>query len=104
MIVQASGITVVWAAQVAHGETSLIERNGEETFQGLDNLLTVTRYYSLVIGPPTLLPEFIVTARSTSAEVTGIHHHDWNLKSMWSHPESVLSEQDHRLLENFPRR
>ncbi|VDA81461.1 Aminodeoxychorismate synthase component 2 [Klebsiella pneumoniae] len=39
---------------VMHGKTSLIEHNGEGVFQGLNNPLTVTRYHSLVIDPPTL--------------------------------------------------
>ncbi len=45
-----------------HGKTSLIEHNGEGVFQGLNNPLTVTRYHSLVIDPPTLPSEFNVTA------------------------------------------
>ena len=56
-IAQAFGATIVRAAQVMHGKTSLIEHNGEGVFQGLNNPLTVTRYHSLVIDPPTLPPE-----------------------------------------------
>lgn len=87
-----------------HGKTSLIEHNGEGVFQGLNNPLTVTRYHSLVIDPPTLPPEFIVTARSASAEIMGIRHRDWDLEGMQFHPESILSEQGHQLLENFLKR
>ena len=56
-IAQAFGATIVRAAQVMHGKTSLIEHNGEGVFQGLNNPLTVTRYHSLVIDPPTLPSE-----------------------------------------------
>ena len=71
-IAQAFGATIVRAAQVMHGKTSLIEHNGEGVFQGLNNPLTVTRYHSLVIDPPTLPSEFNVTARSASGEIMGI--------------------------------
>ncbi len=67
-IAQAFGATIVRAAQVMHGKTSLIEHNGEGVFQGLNNPLTVTRYHSLVIDPPTLPSEFNVTARSASGD------------------------------------
>lgn len=87
-----------------HGKTSLIEHNGEGVFKGLNNPLTVTRYHSLVIDPPTLPADFIVTARSTSGEIMGIRHRQWDLEGVQFHPESILSEQGHQLLENFLKR
>lgn len=100
-IAQAFGATIVRAAQVMHGKTSLIEHNGEGVFQGLNNPLTVTRYHSLVIDPPTLPSEFNVTARSASGEIMGIRHREWDLEGVQFHPESILSEQGHQLLANF---
>ncbi len=100
-IARAFGATIVRAAQVMHGKTSLIEHNGEGVFQGLNNPLTVTRYHSLVIDPPTLTSEFNVTARSASGEIMGIRHREWDLEGVQFHPESILSEQGHQLLANF---
>ena len=103
-IAQAFGATIVRAAQVMHGKTSLIEHNGEGVFQGLNNPLTVTRYHSLVIDPPTLPSEFNVTARSASGEIMGIRHREWDREGVQFHPESILSEQGHQLLANFLKR
>ncbi|MGK2725936.1 aminodeoxychorismate synthase component 2 [Klebsiella pneumoniae] len=103
-IAQAFGATIVRAAQVMHGKTSLIEHNGEGVFQGLNNPLTVTRYHSLVIDPPTLPSEFNVTARSASGEIMGIRHREGDLEGVQFHPESILSEQGHQLLANFLKR
>ncbi|HGY1172009.1 TPA: aminodeoxychorismate synthase component 2 [Klebsiella aerogenes] len=103
-IAQVFGATIVRAAQVMHGKTSLIEHNGEGVFKGLNNPLTVTRYHSLVIDPPTLPADFIVTARSASGEIMGIRHRQWDLEGVQFHPESILSEQGHQLLENFLKR
>ncbi|EPO7772089.1 TPA: aminodeoxychorismate synthase component 2 [Klebsiella aerogenes] len=103
-IAQVFGAAIVRAAQVMHGKTSLIEHNGEGVFKGLNNPLTVTRYHSLVIDPPTLPADFIVTARSASGEIMGIRHRQWDLEGVQFHPESILSEQGHRLLENFLKR
>ncbi|WP_213794122.1 aminodeoxychorismate synthase component 2 [Klebsiella aerogenes] len=103
-IAQVFGASIVRAAQVMHGKTSLIEHNGEGVFKGLNNPLTVTRYHSLVIDPPTLPDDFIVTACSASGEIMGIRHRQWDLEGVQFHPESILSEQGHQLLENFLKR
>lgn len=103
-IAQVFGAAIVRAAQVMHGKTSLIEHNGEGVFKGLNNPLTVTRYHSLVIDPPTLPADFIVTAHSASGEIMGIRHRQWDLEGVQFHPESILSEQGHQLLENFLKR
>lgn len=100
-IAQAFGATIVRAAKVMHGKTSPITHSGSGVFSGLNNPLTVTRYHSLVIDPPTLPDCFEVTAWSESGEIMGIRHKTWDLEGVQFHPESILSEQGHQLLENF---
>ncbi|WKW42717.1 aminodeoxychorismate synthase component 2 [Kosakonia cowanii] len=103
-IAQAFGATIVRAAKVMHGKTSPITHSGSGVFSGLNNPLTVTRYHSLVIDPPTLPDCFEVTAWSESGEIMGIRHKAWDLEGVQFHPESILSEQGHQLLENFHTR
>lgn len=103
-IAQVFGATIVRAAKVMHGKTSLITHNNSGVFSGLNNPLTVTRYHSLVIDPPTLPACFEVTARTESGEIMGIRHRQWDLEGVQFHPESILSEQGHQLLENFLKR
>ena len=100
-IAQAFGATIVRAAKVMHGKTSPITHSGSGVFSGLNNPLTVTRYHSLVIDPSTLTDCFEVTAWSESGEIMGIRHKAWDLEGVQFHPESILSEQGHQLLENF---
>ena len=101
---QAFGATVVRAAKVMHGKTSPITHNGQGVFQGLANPLTVTRYHSLVVAPETLPDSFEVTAWSETQEIMGIRHREWDLEGVQFHPESILSEQGHQLLDNFLQR
>lgn len=101
---QAFGATVVRAAKVMHGKTSPITHNGQGVFQGLANPLTVTRYHSLVVAPETLPDCFEVTAWSETQEIMGIRHREWDLEGVQFHPESILSEQGHHLLDNFLQR
>ncbi|EDW9824251.1 aminodeoxychorismate synthase component 2 [Salmonella enterica] len=101
---QAFGASVVRAAKVMHGKTSPITHNGQGVFRGLPSPLTVTRYHSLIVDPATLPECFEITAWSETQEIMGIRHREWDLEGVQFHPESILSEQGHALLENFLRR
>lgn len=103
-IAQVFGATIVRAAKVMHGKTSPVMHAGTGVFTGLNNPLTVTRYHSLVIDPPTLPACFEVTAWSETQEIMGIRHQEWDLEGVQFHPESILSEQGHQLLANFLNR
>jgi len=96
--------TIVRAAKVMHGKTAPVTHNGTGVFSGLNNPLTVTRYHSLVIDPPTLPDCFEVTAWSETREIMAIRHREWDLEGVQFHPESILSEQGHQLLANFLHR
>ncbi|TDN57373.1 aminodeoxychorismate synthase component 2 [Scandinavium goeteborgense] len=103
-IAQVFGATIVRAAKVMHGKTSPVTHTGTGVFAGLNNPLTVTRYHSLVIDPPTLPAKFEITALSETGEIMGIRHREWDLEGVQFHPESILSEQGLQLLENFLKR
>ncbi|EKS6392392.1 aminodeoxychorismate synthase component 2 [Enterobacter hormaechei] len=103
-IAQVFGATIVRAAKVMHGKTSPITHTGTGVFLGLNNPLTVTRYHSLIIDPPTLSACFEVTAWSETQEIMGIRHREYDLEGVQFHPESILSEQGLALLANFLNR
>lgn len=103
-IAQALGGRVVRAAKVMHGKTSAITHTGKGVFRGLNNPLTMTRYHSLIVDPDTLPDVLEVTARSDSGEIMGLRHREWDLEGVQFHPESILSEQGHALLNNFLHR
>ena len=102
---QAFGAKIVRARQAIHGKTSPIRHTGSSVFAGLNNPLTVTRYHSLVIAPDTLPDCFDVTAwterEGTRDEIMGIMHKTLPLHGVQFHPESILREQGHQLLDNF---
>lgn len=91
-----------------HGKTSAIRHLGVGVFRGLNDPLTVTRYHSLVLKADTLPDCFEVTAWSerdgVRDEIMGIRHRTLALEGVQFHPESVLSEQGHQLLDNFLNR
>ncbi|HID7950937.1 TPA: aminodeoxychorismate synthase component II [Proteus mirabilis] len=102
---QAFGASVIRAREVMHGKNSLIHHNQQGVFKGLNRPLSVTRYHSLVIDATTLPVPFEVTAWSQHDgnvdEIMGIRHRTLPIEGVQFHPESILSEQGHELLNNF---
>ncbi|KEA51669.1 MULTISPECIES: aminodeoxychorismate synthase component 2 [Mangrovibacter] len=101
---QAFGGNVVRAAKVMHGKTSAIHHNDQGVFRGLNNPLTVTRYHSLLLERESLPEVFEVTAWTEQQEIMGIRHRLLDIEGVQFHPESILSEQGHALLNNFLKR
>ncbi|CAH0534583.1 Aminodeoxychorismate synthase component 2 [Vibrio stylophorae] len=103
---QSFGAQVVRAPQVMHGKTSAIRHLGCGGFENLPNPLTVTRYHSLVVAPESLPDCFEMTAWSETPEgefeaIMGIAHRQLPLIGVQFHPESILSQGGHQLLQNF---
>ncbi|CFQ96964.1 para-aminobenzoate synthase component II [Yersinia frederiksenii] len=102
---QAFGARIVRARQVMHGKTTAIRHTGQGVFRELNQPLTVTRYHSLVIAPDSLPDCFELTAWTENDgvmdEIMGIRHRTLPLEGVQFHPESILSEQGHQLLDNF---
>jgi anthranilate synthase/aminodeoxychorismate synthase-like glutamine amidotransferase len=103
---QAFGAEVVRARQVMHGKTSMIEHLGDGVFKGLKRPLEVTRYHSLVVRRDSLPDclEMVAWTRSEKGaadEIMALRHRELALFGVQFHPESVLTEQGHLLLDNF---
>jgi anthranilate synthase/aminodeoxychorismate synthase-like glutamine amidotransferase len=97
-LVQAFGGTVVRHVPV-HGKATDIEHDGTGLFEGLPSPLTVGRYHSLV-ADPELPDELEVTARGGGV-VMAVRHRELPALGVQFHPESVLTPDGKRLLENF---
>lgn len=99
----ALGASVVESSRPVHGRTSLVTHHQSDLFEGLPNPLRVGRYHSLVVVPASLPDALEVTAQTVDGIVMAVRHRDWPLYGVQFHPESVLTEQGHRLLANFLR-
>jgi anthranilate synthase component 2 len=97
----ALGGQVVRAKTLMHGKTSRVTHQGTSVFAGLNNPLTVTRYHSLAVSREGLPEDLVVTAWTEEGEIMGLAHKRLPVHGVQFHPESVLSEQGHALLQNF---
>jgi anthranilate synthase/aminodeoxychorismate synthase-like glutamine amidotransferase len=100
----AFGAEIVRADRLMHGKTSEIKHDGKGLFAGLPNPFTATRYHSLIIKPSSLPDVFEVTARTVDTpgnEIMGIRHRTMPIEGLQFHPESFLTTEGHKLLDNF---
>lgn len=105
-IAQALGGRIVHARQVMHGKTSNIHHRASDIFRTLSDPFVATRYHSLIVERATLPKCLEVTAWTESAdgdidEIMGLKHKTLPLYSVQFHPESILTEGGHELLQNF---
>ncbi len=98
---QAFGGKIVHARQLMHGKTSAIHHDGRGVFRGLPGAFTATRYHSLVIEKASLPAGLEVSAWTDDGEIMGVRHRELAVEGVQFHPESILTEHGHRLLENF---
>ncbi len=98
---QAYGGRIVRAGRVMHGKLSLVTHCGEGLFCGIKNPLTATRYHSLVIERASLPACLEITAESDDGEIMGVRHREHDVCGVQFHPEAILTEQGHDLLQNF---
>ena len=102
---QVFGGQVVRAREVMHGKTSVIYHNQGGVFSELAQPLTATRYHSLVVDRQNLPDCLEITAWTETDgqvdEIMGLRHRELAVEGVQFHPESILSEHGHALLQNF---
>ena len=98
---QAFGGRVVRAKHVMHGKVSRIRHDGRGAFAGLPQDFVATRYHSLVVERATLPGQLEVTAQSEDGEILGLRHRGLAVEGVQFHPEALLTEHGHQMLENF---
>ena len=98
---EAYGGNVRRAAQVMHGKVSRVIHKQQSVFRGLPSPFNATRYHSLVVDASDLPTELEVTAWTDEATVMGLRHRRYPLAGVQFHPEAILTEHGHQLLENF---
>jgi anthranilate synthase component 2 len=97
----AFGGKIIRAQQVMHGKTSPIEHTGVGVFKNLPSPYTVIRYHSLAIARDSLPDCLEVTAWTADGEIMGVRHKTYPIEGVQFHPESILSDHGHALLQNF---
>ena len=97
----AFGGRIIRAQQLMHGKTSVIHTTQQGVFADLPKDFTVNRYHSLSIERSSCPAELEVTAWTDDGEIMGVKHRSLAVEGVQFHPESILTEHGHALLNNF---
>ncbi len=100
-LVEHFGGRIVAAGSLMHGKTSLITHDGKGIYTGLPNPIEVGRYHSLAAERDRIPQVLAVTARTDDGEIMGVRHLAIEAEGVQYHPESVLTPDGPKLLENF---
>lgn len=98
---QAFGGKIIHAKQLMHGKVSPVHHHDIGMFRGLPNPVNCTRYHSLVIERESLPDCLEITAWTEDGEIMGVRHKTLPIEGVQFHPESILTEHGHQMLDNF---
>ena len=96
------GGTVCRAAAPMHGKTSTVVHDGKGVFSGIGGPFEAGRYHSLIISAANVPAELEVSARTRDdSTIMGVRHRSHPVHGVQFHPESVLTNEGRRILQNF---
>ncbi len=98
---QAFGGKVIRAPEPLHGKISYVHHCGKSVFEGMSNPFSATRYHSLIVDRETIPECLEITAETEDGIVMGLAHRDLPICGVQFHPESIATENGHKMLENF---
>jgi len=100
---EATGGRVIHAPTLLHGKTSSIRHEGTPLFRDVANPFEATRYHSLAVDPDALPSDWAISAWADDGVVMAIEHRRWPMAGVQFHPESILTREGPRIVENFLR-
>jgi len=100
-LVEVFGGEVVRAGRLMHGKVSLVTHDDHGVFAGLSQPFEAGRYHSLIARPGSLPEVLQVTAQTDQGEIMGVRHRELAVEGVQFHPESILTPEGPRLMQNF---
>jgi len=100
---EATGGRVIHAPTLLHGKTSSIRHEGTPLFRDVANPFEATRYHSLAVDPDALPSDWAISAWADDGVIMAIEHRRWPMAGVQFHPESILTREGPRIVENFLR-
>ncbi|WP_294147733.1 aminodeoxychorismate/anthranilate synthase component II [uncultured Selenomonas sp.] len=95
------GGKVVRAGEIVHGKTSPLRHNGKGLYEGIPQNVPIGRYHSLIIDRATLPDCLEVTSDLADGTIMGVRHKAKNIEGIQFHPESILTPDGKKMMENF---
>lgn len=101
-ICEAYGAVIGHAKELMHGKQSqILLEKPSPLFEGLQEPIAVARYHSLAAKEETLTKELEITARTEDGEIMAVQHSSYPVYGLQFHPESILTPEGMKMIENF---
>jgi len=102
-IAQVFGANVIRAKNMMHGKTSTMQQTHNcKIFKDLPKEFIATRYHSLIVDKTTLPNTIEPVAFSTDDdEIMALRVKNKDIYGVQFHPESIMSEYGHKIIDNF---
>jgi len=101
-ICEVFGGTIIYASTLMHGKSSNVHiANGSPIFRGLPPIIAAGRYHSLSAERSSLPDELLIIAEDDEGEVMAVKHRSYDVYGVQFHPESILTDSGHTMIENF---
>jgi anthranilate synthase component 2/para-aminobenzoate synthetase component 2 len=97
------GGEIVRADRLMHGKTSMVKHDGKSVLEGLSQPFEAGRYHSLCAQQQSLPEVLEISAQTERGEIMGVRHRELPLEGVQFHPESVLTPEGDKLMDNFLR-
>ncbi|HUV80296.1 MAG TPA: aminodeoxychorismate/anthranilate synthase component II [Candidatus Bathyarchaeia archaeon] len=98
------GARIGYARRLMHGKVSEIHHDSKGLLKGVKNPFHATRYHSLVVCETDLPSCLQISARAEDGEIMGIRHRTLPIEGVQFHPESILTGEGRKIIENFLRK
>lgn len=98
---EAFGGNLINLSEVLHGVASQVSVQKDLLFEGISDTFSIGRYHSWVIDEATLSPELEVIARTPDQQIMAVRHKRYNVRGVQFHPESILTENGVKIMQNW---
>lgn len=96
------GATVSYAKELVHGKAYDVTLDTESPlFRDMPKTIKAARYHSLAAIESTMPACLKITARTEDGEIMAVEHRDYPVYGLQFHPESIMTPEGHKILENF---
>ena len=99
---EAFGGSLINLSEIYHGiATDAYQTNDDILFQDLPKTLEVGRYHSWAVNPEDFPTDLVITSVDKDGMIMSLKHKDFNVHAVQYHPESILTPEGRKIVENF---
>ena len=101
-ICETFGANITYAKELMHGKQSRVTIDNKcKLFKGLPEKIDVARYHSLAAEAKSLPTNLKILATTDDGEIMAVAHKEYEVYGLQFHPESILTPDGKKIIENF---